>query len=234
MFDPPEARHDYHSKTPGPCVVPVRGFLTATFARAPTAGRRRHPHHRPTHGRQPIAYRRRPDRRRPLVLPSRALPGPSGPACTWPPSSIRFLLRPSGPQGRIRLVGDDTVTENTPAARCTARHATATPSAPVTATPPGGFRGTSGWCWPSLCRSPSAPDLGRCRSWSPCTPLRPKMTGNAAGAHRTPAQLLQLLLRDPAAVGCPDRQFVVAGDAGYGSHEVASLARRDIRGGWPS
>ena len=43
--------------------------------------------------------------------------------------------------------------------------------------------------------------------------------------HQTPAQRMQLLLR-VLRRWFPDRQFVFAGDQGYGSQEVASLARR--------
>src|SRR5262249_59662002 len=43
--------------------------------------------------------------------------------------------------------------------------------------------------------------------------------------HKTPAQLMQLLLRILLR-WFPDRQFVFAGDGGYGSHEVAVLAGR--------
>jgi len=42
--------------------------------------------------------------------------------------------------------------------------------------------------------------------------------------HKTPAQLLQLLVRIVRR-WFPDREFLFAGDAGYGSRETASLAR---------
>ena len=41
--------------------------------------------------------------------------------------------------------------------------------------------------------------------------------------HRTPAQLLQLLLR-LLLRWFPDREFLFAGDQNYGSHEMATLA----------
>jgi hypothetical protein len=43
--------------------------------------------------------------------------------------------------------------------------------------------------------------------------------------HRTPAQLLQVLLR-LLVRWFPDRQFWLAGDQNYGSHEMAMLASR--------
>src|SRR5262249_22532480 len=42
--------------------------------------------------------------------------------------------------------------------------------------------------------------------------------------HKTPAQLMQLLLRILLR-WFPERQFVFAGDGGYGSHEGARLSR---------
>ena len=46
--------------------------------------------------------------------------------------------------------------------------------------------------------------------------------------HKTPAQLLQLLVRILRR-WFPDRQFIFAGDTSYGSHETALLARRQAR-----
>ena len=43
--------------------------------------------------------------------------------------------------------------------------------------------------------------------------------------HKTPAQLLHLLVR-LLRRWFPDRQFLLAGDGGYGSHETAALTRR--------
>jgi len=43
--------------------------------------------------------------------------------------------------------------------------------------------------------------------------------------HRTPAQIMCRMLR-MVMMWCPDRSFVFAGDAGYGSHEVARFCHR--------
>src|SRR5262249_14293145 len=52
----------------------------------------------------------------------------------------------------------------------------------------------------------------------------PKDNQQRGRPHKTPAQLLHVLVR-LLRRWFPDRQFLVAGDASYGSHETASLAR---------
>src|SRR5690349_14075904 len=91
-----------------------------------------------------------------------------------------------------------TPSPSTPAGRSLARPGTGTRSAPATATPPGAGA-TSGWSSPCWSASPSPQGRGPCRCW-----LR---------------LLLRVLLR-----WFPGRQFVFAGDQGYGSHEMATLA----------
>jgi hypothetical protein len=51
----------------------------------------------------------------------------------------------------------------------------------------------------------------------------PKENKRRGRAHKTPAQLMRLLLRILMR-WFPDRRFVFAGDAGYGSHEMANFA----------
>ncbi len=197
MFDPPEARHDYHSKTPGPCVVPVRaGFYGRHLRPRPTAGRRRHPHHRPTHGRQPIAYRRRPDRRRPSCY-HRVLSLAQWSGLHLAALLIRFLLRHFWPQGRIRLVGDDTVTEHPgPKVYGKARHRDAVRSS----------HSYTAWRWGHkwvvLAILVSFPFCSRPWALPVLVALyhSPQDDRQRGRRHRTPAQLLQLLLRRPAAL----------------------------------
>lgn len=132
----------------------------------------------------------------------------------------RFLVRHFWPQGRIRVVGDDTVTEH-PGRRVSgkARHRDAVRSS----------HSYTAWRWGHkwvvlalLVQFPFAT-----RPWALpvlVTLYRSPADNRKRGRpHRTPAQLLQLLLR-LLLRWFPDRQFVFAGDSGYGSHEVASLA----------
>ena len=134
----------------------------------------------------------------------------------------RFLIQHFWPQGRIRLVGDDTVTEH-PGKKVygKARHRDAVRSS----------HSYTAWRWGHkwvvlalLVRFPFA-----CRPWA--LPVlvtlyrSPEDNRKRQRPHRTPAQLMQSLLR-LLLRWFPDRQFVFAGDQGYGSHEVASLSRR--------
>jgi hypothetical protein len=132
----------------------------------------------------------------------------------------RFIIRHFWPQGRIRIVGDDTVTEH-PGRKVygKARHRD-----PVRSS----HRYTA-WRWGHkwvvlavLVRFPFAS-----RPWALpvlVTLYRPEGDNQRRGRpHRTPAQLMQLLLR-VLLRWFPDRQFVFAGDQGYGSHEMARRA----------
>jgi DDE superfamily endonuclease len=131
----------------------------------------------------------------------------------------RFIIQHFWPQGRIRLVGDDTVTEH-PGRRVfgKARHRD-----PVRSS-----HSYTAWRWGHkwvvlavLVQFPFAR-----RPWAlPAliTLYRSKDDNRKRGrSHKTPAQLLQLLLR-VLLRWFPDRQFVFAGDQSYGSHEMASL-----------
>jgi hypothetical protein len=134
----------------------------------------------------------------------------------------RFIIQHFWPVGRIRIVGDDTVTEH-PGRTVygKARHRD-----PVRSS-----HSYTAWRWGHkwvvlavLVQFPFAS-----RPWA--LPVlvglyRSKQDNAKRGrAHKTPAQLMQLLLRILLR-WLPDRQFVFAGDGGYGSHEVALLAGR--------
>lgn len=132
----------------------------------------------------------------------------------------RFIIQHFWPQGRIRLIGDDTVTEH-PGKKVygKARHRD-----PVRSS----HRYTA-WRWGHkwvvlavLVQFPFAR-----RPWALpvlVTLYRSKEDDLTRGRpHKTPAQLLQLLLRILLR-WFPGRQFVFAGDQGYGSHEMARLA----------
>ncbi len=135
---------------------------------------------------------------------------------------IRFLLRHFWPQGRIRLVGDDTVTEH-PGRKVygKARHRD-----PVRSS-----HSYTAWRWGHkwvvLAILVSFPFCSRPWALPVLVALyhSPQDDRQRGRRHRTPAQLLQLLLRILLR-WFPDRQFVFAGDQGYGSHEMASLAGR--------
>lgn len=132
----------------------------------------------------------------------------------------RFILRHFGPQGRVRLVGDDTVTEH-PGRKV---HGKARHRDPVRSS-----HSYTAWRWGHkwvvlavLVRFPFAS-----RPWA--LPVlvalyrSPQDNHKRGRPHRTPAQLLQLLLR-LLLRWFPDRQFLFAGDQNYGSHEMAMLA----------
>jgi hypothetical protein len=132
----------------------------------------------------------------------------------------RFIIQHFWPRGRIRVVGDDTVTEH-PGRKVygKARHRD-----PVRSS-----HSYTAWRWGHkwvvlaiLVQFPFAR-----RPWA--LPVlvslyRSKEDNHKRGRpHKTPAQLLQLLLR-VLLRWFPDRQFVFAGDQGYGSHDMAMLA----------
>jgi hypothetical protein len=132
----------------------------------------------------------------------------------------RFIIGHFWPRGRVRLVGDDTVTEH-PGKKVygKARHRD-----PVRSS-----HSYTAWRWGHkwvvlavLVRFPFAR-----RPWA--LPVlvslyRSEQDNEKRGRpHKTPAQLLQLLLR-VLLRWFPGRQFVFAGDQGYGSHDMAVLA----------
>jgi len=134
----------------------------------------------------------------------------------------RVILRHCWPQGRVGLVGDDTVTEH-PGRQV---HGKARHRDPVRSS-----HSYTAWRWGHkwvvlaiLVRFPFAR-----RPWA--LPVlvalyrSPQDNQNRGRPHRTPAQLLQLLLR-LLLRWFPDGQFLFAGDQNYGSHEMAALAPR--------
>jgi hypothetical protein len=134
----------------------------------------------------------------------------------------RFILAHCWPQGRVRLVGDDTVTEH-PGRKV---HGKARHRDPIRSS-----HSYTAWRWGHkwvvlaiLVSFPFA-----CRPWA--LPVlvalyrSPEDNRKRGRPHRTPAQLLQLLLR-VLLRWFPERQFVFAGDQNYGSHEMAALAPR--------
>jgi hypothetical protein len=133
----------------------------------------------------------------------------------------RFILQHFWPQGRIRLVGDDTVTEH-PGRKVygKARHRD-----PVRSS-----HSYTAWRWGHkwvvlavLVQFPYAS-----RPWA--LPVlvtlyrSPEDNRKRGRPHKTPAQLLQRLLR-VLLRWFPDRQFILAGDQGYGSHEMAMMGQ---------
>src|SRR5690349_16088353 len=132
----------------------------------------------------------------------------------------RLVIRSFWPEGRIRLVGDDTVTEH-PGRKVhgKARHRDAVRSS----------HSYTAWRWGHkwvvlaiLVHFPCAT-----RPWA--LPVlvalyrSPQDNQRRGRRHRTPAQLLQCLLR-LLLRWFPDRQFLFAGDQNYGSHEMATLS----------
>jgi hypothetical protein len=134
----------------------------------------------------------------------------------------RFLLRHFWPEGRARLVGDDTVTEH-PGRKV---HGKARHRDPVRSS-----HSYTAWRWGHkwvvLAILVPLPFAGRPWALPVLVALyrSPEDNRQRGRPHRTPAQLLQLLLR-LLLRWFPDRQFVLAGDQSYGSHEMAALAPR--------
>jgi hypothetical protein len=134
----------------------------------------------------------------------------------------RFLLSRFGPAGTVTLVGDDTVSGH-PGRKVygKARHRD-----PVRSS-----HSYTAWRWGHkwvvlavLVRFPFA-----ARPWA--LPVlvalyRSEDDNRRRGRpHKTPAQVMQVLLR-LLLRWFPDRSFRFAGDAGYGSHDMADFARR--------
>jgi hypothetical protein len=134
----------------------------------------------------------------------------------------RFILRHFWPAGRVRLVGDDTVTEH-PGRTVygKARHRD-----PVRSS-----HSYTAWRWghkwvvlavlvqfPFTRRPWALPVLAALYH-------SPQDDHKRGRPHKTPARLLQLLVR-LLLRWFPDRRFILAGDQGYGSHDMALLTPR--------
>jgi DDE superfamily endonuclease/Archaeal putative transposase ISC1217 len=134
----------------------------------------------------------------------------------------RFILGHCWPQGRVRLVGDDTVTEH-PGRKV---HGKARHRDPIRSS-----HSYTAWRWGHkwvvLAILVSFPFAARPWALPVLVALyrSPEDNRKRGRRHRTPAQLLQLLLR-VLLRWFPERQFVFAGDQSYGSHEMAALAPR--------
>jgi DDE superfamily endonuclease len=134
----------------------------------------------------------------------------------------RFLVRRFWPSGPIKLVGDDTVSEH----RGKKVHGKARHRDPVRST----HSHTAyryGHKWVALCILVHFSFTSRPWALPVLVALyrSPQDNQERGRAHKTPAQLMQLLLR-LLLRWFPDRQFLFAGDAGYGSHEMATFAQR--------
>jgi hypothetical protein len=134
----------------------------------------------------------------------------------------RFVLRRFWPCGRVRIVGDDTVDEH----RGKKVHGKARHRDPVRSSHSyTAYRYGHKWVVLAvLIQFPFA-----ARPWA--IPLlvalyRSKEDNRRRRRpHKTPAQLMALLLRILLR-WFPDRQFVFAGDTGFGNHELAALAQQ--------
>jgi hypothetical protein len=135
---------------------------------------------------------------------------------------LRFLLRHFGGSGRIRLVGDDTVDEHRgKKVYGKGRHRDAVRSShSYTA-----FR--YGHKWVVLTLLVTFPLASRPWALPVLIVLyhSPAENRRRGRPHKTPAELMQLLLRIVLR-WFPDRHFVFAGDSGFGSHAMASFANR--------
>ena len=135
---------------------------------------------------------------------------------------VRFLVRHFWPAGLIRLVGDDTVSEH----RGKKVHGKGRHRDPVRSSHSyTAYRyGHKGVVLAVLIPFPFAS-----RPWAlpVLVALYRSPQDNAARGrrHRTPAQLMQLLLR-VVRRWFPERRFAFAGDGGYGSHEMATFAQQ--------
>jgi hypothetical protein len=135
---------------------------------------------------------------------------------------VRFLVRHFWPRGPIWLAGDDTVSEH----RGKKVHGKARHRDPVRSSRHyTAYR--YGHKWVVLAILVQFPFATRPWALPVLVALyRPEQDNKARGRpHKTPAQLMQLLLRILLR-WLPGRQFVFAGDPGYGSHAMATFARQ--------
>jgi DDE superfamily endonuclease/Archaeal putative transposase ISC1217 len=134
----------------------------------------------------------------------------------------RFVLRHFWPRGRVRLVGDDTVDEH----RGKKVHGKARHRDPVRSSHSyTAYR--YGHKWVVLAVLVQFPWASRPWPIPLLVALYRSQEDNRRRRrpHRTPAELMALLLR-VLLRWFPDRQFVFAGDTGFGNHELAEFARR--------
>jgi hypothetical protein len=133
----------------------------------------------------------------------------------------RFALRRLWPTGRVRLVGDDTVTEH----KGTKVHGKARHRDPVRST-----KSYTAWRWGHkwvvLAVLVSLPFARRPWALPVLVALyRSREDNRRRGRqHKTPAELMQLLLR-VLLRWFPQRQFLLAADSNYGTHALARFAQ---------
>jgi len=134
----------------------------------------------------------------------------------------RFALRRFWPQGRVRVVGDDTVDEH----RGKKVHGKARHRDPVRSSHSyTAYR--YGHKWVVLAVLVQFPFTRRPWALPLLVALYRSKEDNRRRRrpHKTPAELMRLLLR-VLLRWFPDRQFVFAGDTGFGNHEWAEVASR--------
>lgn len=134
----------------------------------------------------------------------------------------RFVLRRFWPQGRVRVVGDDTVDEH----RGKKVHGKARHRDPVRSSHSyTAYR--YGHKWVVLAVLVQFPFASRPWAIPLLVALYRSKEDNRRRRrpHKTPAEVMRLLLR-VLLRWFPDRQFVFAGDTGFGNHELAEFASR--------
>jgi hypothetical protein len=134
----------------------------------------------------------------------------------------RLVVRHLWPAGRIRLVGDDTVTEH----RGKKVHGKARHRDPIRST-----KGYTAWryghTWVVLAVLARFPFAARPWALPVLVALDrgPEDDRRRGRRHRTPAELLPVLVR-VLLRRFPDRPFVLAADSTYGTHALARFAQR--------
>lgn len=134
----------------------------------------------------------------------------------------RLLVRHFWTQGPITLLGDDTVTEH----RGNKVYGKARHRDPVRSSKSyTAYR--YGHKWVALTLLIRFPFTSRAWALPVLVALyrSPEDNGHRGRKHKTPAQLMQLLLRILLR-WFPQRPFVFAGDSGFGSHDMARFAQR--------
>jgi hypothetical protein len=137
----------------------------------------------------------------------------------------RFLLDHLVPDGRVDLVGDDTVDGHPgPKVYGKGRHRDAVRSSHTYTAWRYGHK------WVVLAVLVKFPFAARRWALPVLVDLyrTPEVSMAEGVRHRTPAQLMCRLLR-VLLIRFPDRAFVFAGDSGYGTHEVARFCHRHRR-----
>jgi len=139
---------------------------------------------------------------------------------------VHFLVQHFCPTGTIVLLGDDTVSEHRgKKVHGKARHRDAVRSSKSYTAYRYGHK------WVVLAMLLRFPWAARAWALPVLTALyRSKEDNKKRGrSHKTPAQLMQLLLR-VVLRWLPERKFCFAGDTGFGSHDMAHFAQKKVSG----